>query len=172
MAQSHESDHPIVTANNPIADLLRAPLGPGWTVEKLAEQLLGAIAAQRSGEAHEFVLNADDTTDRQLRRLIRPLLACLATKSAAEAGMVANLYGGHLSFKRPSPQGPVWILGQFENRQGNVRIALRRSSSLPTDAVPATKTSQAANRKEVVVSEDQIRQVSVPCNSAQRPSVS
>ncbi|MBI1913395.1 MAG: hypothetical protein HYS12_01350 [Planctomycetes bacterium] len=93
--------------------------------------MLGAIAAQRSEEAQEFVLDADATTDRQSRRLLRPLIACLATKSAAEAGTPPNLYGGHFSFKRPGPKGPVWILGQFENRQGSVRVTLRRYSSPP-----------------------------------------
>ena len=131
MAQSHETGNPLVTGNNPITDLLGAPLGPDWTVEGLAEQVLGAIAAQRSAEGQEFVLDADASTDRQSRRLLRPLLACLATKSAAEAGAPANLYGGHFSFKRPGPTGPVWILGQFENRPGSVRVALRRSSSPP-----------------------------------------
>jgi hypothetical protein len=120
-----------VTAKNPLIDLLGAPLGPDWTVERLAEQVLGAIAAQRSEEAREFVLDADATTDRQSRRLLRPLLACLAVRSAAEACAPADLYGGHLSFKRPGPEGPVWILGQFENRPGKVRVTLRRSSSPP-----------------------------------------
>src|SRR6266567_6625132 len=105
MAPSHETGNPLVTANNPITDLLGAPLGPDWTVEGLAEQVLGAIAAQCSEETPEFVLDADATTDRQSRRLLRPLLACLATKSAAEAGTPANLYGDHLSFKRPAPKG-------------------------------------------------------------------
>jgi hypothetical protein len=131
MAQAHETGDPIVTANNPIIDLLSAPLDPDWTVEKLAEQLLDAIAAQSSGETQEIVLHADAVTDRQLRRLLRPLLACLATKSAAEAGMSADLYGGSFSFKRPGPEGPVWILGQFENRPGSVRVTLRRFSSPP-----------------------------------------
>src|SRR5438132_3879659 len=103
MAQSHETGKPLVTANNPITDLLGAPLGPDWTVEGLAEQVLAAIAGQRSEEAQEFVLDADKTVDRQARRLLRPLLACLATKSAAEAGTPANLCAGHFSFKRPGP---------------------------------------------------------------------
>jgi hypothetical protein len=118
-------------ANHLITDLLGAPLRPDWTVEGLAEQVLGAIAAQGSEEAHEVVLDADATADRQVRRILRPLLACLATRSAAEAGTPANLYGGHLCFKRPGPQGPVWILGQFENRPGSLRVTLRRSNSPP-----------------------------------------
>src|SRR5437899_1504960 len=101
MAQSHETGNPIVTANNPLTALLGAPLGPHWTVEGLAEQVLGAIAAQRSEEGQEFILDANATPDHQSRRLLRPLLACLATRSAAEAGTPANLYGGHISFKRP-----------------------------------------------------------------------
>src|SRR5436309_14735540 len=98
MAQSHETSNPIVTANNPITDLLSDPLGPDWTVEGLAEQVLGAIAAQRSEEGEEFVLDADATTNRQARRLLRPLLTCVATKSAAEAGTPAHLYAGHFCF--------------------------------------------------------------------------
>src|ERR1700689_3980103 len=115
MAQSHETGNSIVTADNPISDLLAAPLSPDWTVERLAEQLLCAIAARRPEEVQEFVLDAGASADRQSSRVLRPLLACLATKSAAEAGTPANLYGGRLSFQRPGPEGPVWILGQFEN---------------------------------------------------------
>jgi hypothetical protein len=138
MAQAHETGNPFVTANNFITDLLGAPLSPDWTIEGLAEQVLGAIAAQRFEEAQEFVLDADAITNRQSRRLLRPLLACLATKSAAEAGTPLNLYGGRLSFKRSDPDGPVWIIGQFENRPGAVRIALRRSTSLPQNSEPRT----------------------------------
>ena len=131
MAQSHETGNPIVTTNNPISDLLAAPLSPDWTVEGLAEQVLAALAAQPSEEGDEFVLEADALTDRQSRRLIRPLLACLATRSAAENGTSANLYGGQFCFKRPGPNGTVWILGQFENRPGNVRATFRHSTSPP-----------------------------------------
>jgi hypothetical protein len=122
-----------MTASNVIADTLTAPLAPDWTVEALAEQVLGAIAAQHSDEASEFVLEAGAVANDQSRRLIRPFLACLATKSAAETGTTANLYGGSLSFKRPGPKGPVWILGQFENRPGSVRVTLRRSESPPEE---------------------------------------
>ncbi len=131
MAQSHETGNPIVTLNNPISDFLRAPLDPAWTVEGLAEQVLSAIAAQRSDEAQAFILDADASTDHQTRRLLRPLLACLAAKSAAETATPTNLYGGPLSFQRPGPQGTVWIFGQFENRPGSVRVTLRRSSVPP-----------------------------------------
>jgi hypothetical protein len=132
MAQAHETGNFLVTANNLLTDLLSAPLGPDWTMEWLAEQVLDAVAVRHSAGGEEFVLDADATTDRQTRRLLRPLLACLATKSAAEAGTPANLYSGQFCFQRPSPQGPVWVLGSFENRPGSVRITLRRSSS-PTE---------------------------------------
>jgi hypothetical protein len=135
MAQSHETGNPIVTADNPLTELLAGPLNPDWTVERLAEQLLGAIATRRSEEM-EFVLDADTPIDRQSRRLFRPLLACLATMSAAEAGTTPHLYGGHLCFKRPGPEGPVWILGQFDNRPGAVRIAFRKSGSPPEASDP------------------------------------
>jgi hypothetical protein len=127
-----------VTTNNPITDLLAAPLGPDWTVEGLSEQVLSAIAAHRIEEVQVLVLDAEATTDRQSRRLLRPLLACLATKSAAEAGTPANLYGGCLLFERPGPDGPVWIVGQFENRPGAVRAALRRLSAPPQDSESRT----------------------------------
>src|ERR1700693_2373152 len=129
MAQSRETGNPTVTADNPITDLLAAPLSPDWTVERLAEQLLWASATRRPEEVQEFVLDADAPINRQSRRVFRPLLACLATKSAAEAGTPPNLYGGRLLFKRPGPEGPVWILGEFENRPGTVRIAFRWSAS-------------------------------------------
>lgn len=131
MAQSRETGNSIVTANKSITDLLDAPLGPDWTVEGLAEQLLRVIAEQHSEEAHEFVFDANATTDCQSRRLLRPFLACLATKSAAESVTPANLYGGQFSFQRTGSKGLVWILGQFENRPGNVRVTLRLSSSPP-----------------------------------------
>ncbi len=115
-----------MTTNNPVADLLTRPIGPDWAIEKLAEEVLGIIASQSSEESCEIVL--DDAMDRQSRRLLRPLLACLATKSADEAGTPVNVFGDRLSFQRPGPKGSVWILGQFENRPGCVRIRLQRSS--------------------------------------------
>src|SRR5713226_3611035 len=114
MAQPDETGNSTVTTDTPLTDLLAAPLSPDWTVEGLAEQVLSAIAARLPHDAREadaFVLDAETITDRQSVRLFRPLLACLATKSAAEAGTSANVYEGRLSFKRPGTEGPVWILG-------------------------------------------------------------
>jgi hypothetical protein len=130
-----------VTADNPILVLLAAPLAPDWTVEGLAEQLLCAIAACRTGEGQEFVLDAQTTADRQTHRLLRPLLACLATMSAAEAGTPPDLYGGRLTFRRTGPEGPVWILGQFENRPGMVRVTLRRAASHSANAEPPAQVT-------------------------------
>lgn len=123
-----------MTPDKPLTDLLSSPLSPDWTIEALAEQLLGAIAARRAEEAKDFVLDAEATPDGPSRRVLRPLLACLATKSAAEAGTAANLYGGQLSFKRLGPEGPVWIIGQFENKPGTARVALRRSTWPPQNS--------------------------------------
>lgn len=120
-----------MNANTPITELLSAPLAPDWTVEGFTEDVLSAIAAQQSEEGQEFVFDADSVADRQARRLLRPLIACLATKAAAEAGTPANLYGGELSFERPGPDGLVRIIGQFENRPGNATLTLRRYRSLP-----------------------------------------
>ena len=118
-----------MNAENPLLDLLAAPLSPDWTIEGLAEQLLGTIASQPKEGAKDLRLDAAATTDRQSQRVLRPLLACLATKSAAEAGTPPNLYGGQLCFRRNGPDGPVWILGEFENKPGSVRVAFQRSSA-------------------------------------------
>jgi hypothetical protein len=128
-----------VTVDNPITELLASPLGEDSTIDTLAEQVLSAVA--RAPSPHEFTLAAAEATDRQARRLLRPLLACLAMKSAAEAGADADIYGGHLSFKRPGPDGPVLILGEFDNKPGNARITLQRHS-------PVADTSGAEPRPE------------------------
>lgn len=114
---------------NALHELLSAPLDPDWTIDGLAERILAAVAAHP--DSREIVLDADALTDRQPRRLLRPLLACLATKSAAD------LYGGPLAFQRSGPCGSVWVLGSFENRPGQVRLALRRSDSAPVTPLPA-----------------------------------
>jgi hypothetical protein len=129
MAQSHQAGNQIVRADNPITELLAAPLSPDWTIEGVAEQLISTIASKGSGE-QEFALNEEAITDRQSRRLIRPLLACLANMSAAESGVEADIFGGHLSFKREGPEGPVLILGEFGNKLGDVRVKFRRSRSI------------------------------------------
>lgn len=117
---------------NPITDLLSAPLDSGWTIERLAEQVISAIASQdpQVGQAPlEFVLDADTITDRQSQRLMRPLVACLGQRSAAEAGTPPNLYEGCLAFKRQIRGGPVWVVGEFKNTPGKVLVTLRRSNS-------------------------------------------
>ncbi len=144
-----------MTADNPIADLLAAPLSPGWTVEGLAEQLLCAIAAARTSDKQEFVLDAETTTDRQTCRILRPLLACLATKSAVESGTAPNLYEGNLSFRRPGSEGPVWILGQFVNKPGTVRVTLRRSVLPAVDTEP--RTEQGAPVSHPAASQSSVR---------------
>jgi hypothetical protein len=111
--------------NNPIAEILGAPLGADWTVDGLAEHLLSAIAAAPADESCAYHLEMGASADCQPRRLLRPLLACLAAKSAAENGTPVNLYGGPLTFKRPGPTGVVWILGHFDNRPGSVHVTLR-----------------------------------------------
>jgi hypothetical protein len=133
MAQPPQTGNPIVSAEPPLFDLLSAPLSSDWTVEQLAEDVLSATAERGTNADQEFVLDVETAANSQSRRLIRPLLACLATKSAAEAGTCPNLYGGWLSYQRPGHQGPVWILGQFENKPGAARVVFRRSSSAPQD---------------------------------------
>ena len=120
-----------MTTENPITDLLAAPLSPDWTIEGLAEQLLCTIASQPKEGVKDLLLDSAATTDRQSQRVLRPLLACLAAKSASEAGTPPNLYGGQLSFKRFGPDGPVWIMAEFENKPGCVRVEFHRTSSPP-----------------------------------------
>jgi hypothetical protein len=116
-----------VNVGNPILECLSVPLGPGWTVEGLADQVLDAIVARPPEDAAEVVLDASSVTDRQALRLLRPLLACLAAWSAAEAGTPVNLFCGEIALKRACRTGPVWVVGRFENRPGSVRLVLRRS---------------------------------------------
>ena len=124
-----------MTSNNPIIELLAAPLGPDWTIEGVAEKLLTTIVSQGLGD-QEFSLNGEALTDRQSIRMIRPLLACLANMSADEAGTSADIYGGQLSFKREGSEGPVWILGHFDNKLGNVRVVFHRTCSPPLYSEP------------------------------------
>jgi hypothetical protein len=134
-----------VTGENPIMDVLMSPLTEDTTIDRLAEQLLCTIGQSRS--QHPFTLDAANATDRQARRLFRPLLACLAMKSALETGSEGSVYGGSLSFTRPGPHGPVLILGEFDNRQANARITLQRhgpdAAARATD-VPPQKDASAS----------------------------
>lgn len=119
---------------NSITELLATPLCSGWTIEDLAEQLLDTIAHQPSNgdaDAANMVLDINSIVDRQTLRLIRPLLACLANKAAAENGTPVNLFGGHLQFQRQGSAGSVWIVGEFENRPDSVKVAFRRLNSQP-----------------------------------------
>jgi hypothetical protein len=118
-----------VSAEPVIRDLRAAPLASDWTVDELAERLLSAVAEFRSNDAQEIVFDAAQTADRQTRRLLRPLLACLALKYATEAGATPDVYGGQISFKRQGHDGPVLVAGEFANRPGTVRVVLRRSSA-------------------------------------------
>jgi hypothetical protein len=143
-----------VSDENLIAEILRAPLGSDWTVEQLADRLLSAIAASSPDAPIEYVLDADsvavEPADCQVRRLVRPLLACLATTSAAESGVPAELFGGRLAFRRTGPDGPRWIIGHFENRQNRTSLCLRRSNSQPADDLYPSRdpdhTREALNR--------------------------
>ena len=75
-----------MTGDNPINELLSAPLRLDWPIDRLAEEVLRAIAVRGSEEAQKLTLDAEATSDRQSRRLLRPLLACLATKSRRICG--------------------------------------------------------------------------------------
>lgn len=127
-----------MTAKNAVTEILSSPLASDWTIETLVERVLSAIALQSATEAEagEIVLDADTMTDRQPRRLLRPLLACLARKSADEGGTCPTLYEGSFAFERPGHGEPVWIVGEFKNMPGQVRATFRRHGTPP-------KTEQA-----------------------------
>ncbi len=137
MAQTYQASGDIVNTPNPILEVLAAPLTADWTIEVLAERILSVIASQPGIGPEEFTFDSSTAANRQSQRLIRPLLACLANMSAAEAGTSINIFGGNLSFQRTGPDGPVNITGQFENKQGNVRVELKR--------FVASQTSQAGS---------------------------
>lgn len=138
MAKSEQANHSPMTAKNAVTEILSCPLASDWTIEALVERVLAAIALQplTVAEAGEIVLDADKITDRQSRRLLRPLLACLARKSADEGGTCPTLYEGSFAFERPGQGEPVWIVGEFKNMPGQVRATFRRHG-------PPPKTEQA-----------------------------
>ena len=147
MAQSRQTGDLTVIADNPIAAVLEAPLDPEWTVESLAERMLGAIAADPSPVEREFIYDIAEGANRQAQRLIRPLLAGLAINSNVEAGASAGLHTGCFSFRRSGVMGPIWIHGQFENRPGCVRLTIRRSSALPdSDELPQLNDTVLAHK--------------------------
>ena len=128
MAQSHQAGDSTVTAENPITEILATPIGPDWTIEALAEQLLCRIASKPKEEAREFFLRrngyrstiaADSST---VARLSSDQVGC-------RAGTTPNIYGGHLVFKRNGPEGLVWIRGEFQNKPGNVCLAFQKPSA-------------------------------------------
>jgi hypothetical protein len=133
-----------MTGDNPITEFLAAPLSPDWTVEGLAEQVLDTIAMQHCEKAQEYVLDIDATVDRQTRRILRPLLACLAAKAEAETGNPVSIYGGRLVFKRSGPLGPVWIVGQFENVPAKAYAAFRCEFTPPLHCISQPPLSEGA----------------------------
>src|SRR6266481_5183939 len=96
-----------MTSQNPIAKLLAAPLPPDWSVERLADQLLQVIAKRFESKRRRspISININDLEDRQSKRLLRPLLAYLATRAAKKGDQPANVFGGVLLLERKGPKG-------------------------------------------------------------------
>ncbi len=112
-----------------VTELLSTPLSPSWTIEGLAESLLDLFSHYET----EISFDAQSLTDRQSQRVIRPLLAHLAVRSATEANTTPNLYEGTLTFQRTTNEGIFWITGEFENKQGSACFTLRRSNTAPIE---------------------------------------
>jgi Domain of unknown function (DUF4145) len=98
----------------PLDDVL-AQAGP---LDDRAEDLL-ARAARAPGA---WGARASDLADGAARRAFRPLLACLARKSAQESGTDPDPYGGALAFVLHAPSGLVRLTGTFENTATVARL--------------------------------------------------
>jgi hypothetical protein len=138
LKQAVQASDPIVTSSHLLIELLGAPLGPGG-IQGLAQKVLSTIYENKAAE-QEFILDASGATNPRARKLIRPLIACLAKMSAEQAGVPVSLYGGHISFKRNGPEGWFDILGDFENTHARARATFR--------ADPAPKSEPIASRLE------------------------
>lgn len=138
--QTGQEGDNAMTANTTVRELLLAPLAAEWIIDGLADQVLHAIAAS---DDHELVLDADALSDRQARRLLRPLLACLAKRSAAPTGMPINLFRGSLTLATQGPAGPLYFAGEFDNRAGSERLVLRSiDSHAETSGAPRQSSAQ------------------------------
>lgn len=99
-----------------------------------------------SGRHDADVVDSDGPWDSlrsaHSQRLMRPLVACLAQKSAAEGRTAPRLYEGCLILNRQSGGAAVWVVGEFNNTPGKVFVTLRRSESPPPNQ--QTAASQVA----------------------------
>ena len=127
---------PLATADNHIRELVPAPVSPDWTIDRLAEQVLCAIAARGSAEGTANSARAE--LPRSTSKAAYSGRSSLWLKTSRPPKQVhPHLDRGRLLFQRPSHDGPVWIHGQFENMPGTVRVTLRRSSSPPQHSEPS-----------------------------------
>ena len=97
--------------------------------------MLNAIAAQRSEGYSGNYPRRGRYREQAIAKWFsgRFLLVSQASRQPKQEFLL-NIYGGDLLFKRLCPDGTVWILGQFENRPGKVRVAFQRSFSEPQNS--------------------------------------
>ena len=126
-----------------LSDLLAAPLSPDWTIERLAEQLLCAIASQPKGETKsvQFDLSCPRTDNHSV--FSGHCSPALQPSQQPKPEFNRRLYGGQLCFKRNGPDGPVWILGEFESKPGTQRV---ESSAIRLAAVSPRTESKSPVR--------------------------
>jgi hypothetical protein len=99
----------------PLAELL----AQSRALDDRAEDLLARAATAPAG----WNTASTDLADPHAQREFRRLLACLARKSAQEAGTDPDPYGGTLAFVRQTPTGLARLTGTFENATAVARLA-------------------------------------------------
>lgn len=109
-------------------ELLADPAALTRPLDTLAEQLLARLAAELKPLPPT---TRDALPSPQARARFRPLLACLARKSAQENGTAFDPHGGTLTFVRPGLRGPVRITGTFDNHSDAVRLVFHAPEPLP-----------------------------------------
>jgi hypothetical protein len=129
-----------MNAASPVLELLADPhAAAARSLDELAETLLRRAAEPRA----EVSVALADLPDPHARSLFRSLLACLARKSAQEAGTALDPYGGTLAFVRDTPDGPVRIDGTFDNRAGTARLTLPPPRPHPDGRPPHARGGSA-----------------------------
>jgi len=103
----------------PVPERLADLLAQARPLDERAEDLLARAAAAPGA----WAAGVGDFADQPARIAFRALLACLARKSAQEAGTDPDPYGGALAFVREAAGGLVRLAGTFENTAAVARLA-------------------------------------------------
>jgi hypothetical protein len=139
----HETDHPIMTATDSVAELFGQFGAPDRGLEWLADQLIAAamersvvlieaIPTENAGRVL-YVLSHPPVWVEHFRvSVFRPLLAFFAGIGRKETGAAVNPYGDRFMLIREIPGGSVELFVDFKNTPGMQRLQIVRSP-LPAD---------------------------------------